>query len=130
MSTEGKKKKINKREMLEETKRLILEEDMVSHMSDSDDDRMDFVDADDEQAHDEVTRAYKKKGRALRAEEIDKYSRGRLDGLHESLLSNVMQQQDFNILSTSMRSMSKMTGNRPVSKKIMIRSITEQKQQT
>jgi len=42
---DGRKLKMSRREVLDETKRLIIEEDMMANMEDSDDDRMDFVDA-------------------------------------------------------------------------------------
>lgn len=42
--------------MLEETKRLLMEEDIVTNCQDSDDDRMDFIDAENEEITDNVTR--------------------------------------------------------------------------
>ena len=48
------RKKISKRQMLDETKRLLMEEDIVTNAQDSDDDRMDFIDPEDEQITDAI----------------------------------------------------------------------------
>ena len=44
--------------MLEETKRMLIEEDMVDN-NDSDDDRMDFMSARDEEVTDKLLRSYR-----------------------------------------------------------------------
>ena len=85
-----KNKVVTKREMLDETKRLLMEEDIVTCAHDSDDDRMDFVDAEAEEVTDKVVRARARKGRPLRADEIDRISHGLIDNLKESVLSSVM----------------------------------------
>ena len=56
--------KVTKREMLEETKRMLMEEDMVENM-DSDDDRMDFMSARDEEVTDKLLKSYRLKKRPL-----------------------------------------------------------------
>ena len=81
--------------MLDETKRLLMEEDIVTNAQDSDDDRLDFVDPEDEQITDAIVREFKKKRRPLRAEEIDRVSHGLVDNLKNSLLSNVMDPVDY-----------------------------------
>ena len=53
-----KDNKVTKREMLEETKRMLIEEDMVDN-NDSDDDRMDFMSARDEEVTDKLLRSYR-----------------------------------------------------------------------
>ena len=47
--------KLTRKEVIDETKRLIMEEDMMTNMDDSDDDRLDFIDAMDEEITDKVT---------------------------------------------------------------------------
>jgi len=62
--------KVSKREMIEETKRLIIEEDMMTNMDDSDDDRMDFMDAKDEEVTDNLLKSYRHKSRPLKISEV------------------------------------------------------------
>lgn len=81
--------------MLDETKRLLMEEDICTNALDSDDDRMDFVDAEDEEITDKVTREFKKKRRPLKASEIDKASHGLVDNLKESFLESVMDPSEY-----------------------------------
>ncbi len=73
--------------MIDETKRLIIEEDMMTNMDDSDDDRLDFIDAQDEEITDKITNEFRRKGRPLKASEIERISRGLVEGLKESVLS-------------------------------------------
>ena len=76
--------------MYEETKRLIIEEDICTNAGDSDDDRMDFLDPEDEMVTDKIVKAYVKKGRRLKASEVDRISYGMIGALKDSILSNVM----------------------------------------
>ncbi len=73
--------------MIDETKRLIIEEDMMTNMDDSDDDRLDFIDAQDEEITDKITNEFRRKRRPLKASEIERISRGLVEGLKESVLS-------------------------------------------
>ena len=88
-------KKISRKQMLDETKRLLMEEDIITNAQDSDDDRMDFVDAENEEITDRVVSAFRKKNRPLRANEIDRVSHGLVDHLKSSLLSNIMDPVDL-----------------------------------
>ena len=51
--------------MLEETKRLLIEEDIMTNMDDSDDDRLDFMDAKEEEVTDNLLKSYRQKSRPL-----------------------------------------------------------------
>jgi hypothetical protein len=73
--------------VIDETKRLIIEEDMMTNMDDSDDDRLDFIDAQDEEITDKITNEFRRKRRPLKASEIERISRGLVEGLKESVLS-------------------------------------------
>jgi len=64
-----------------------MEEDMMTNVDDSDDDRLDFIDAIDEEITDKVTSQFRKKRRPLKASEIEKISRGNFEGLKDSVLS-------------------------------------------
>ena len=89
--------------MLEETKRLLIEEDLVTNAQDSDDDRMDFLDPEDEMITDKIVKAYRKKGRRLKAREVERISRGMADKLKDSVLSQVMNKNQHNQLRESSR---------------------------
>lgn len=62
--------KVTKREMLEQTKRLLIEEDIATNMDDSDDDRLDFMDANAEEATDNLLKSYRQKSRPLKLSEV------------------------------------------------------------
>ena len=47
--------------MIDETKRLLMEEDIVTNAMDSDDDRMDFIDPENEEITDKISRKFNKK---------------------------------------------------------------------
>lgn len=87
--------------MIEQTKRLILEEDIITCQDDSDDDRMDFIDAEIEEITDKIVAEFKRRRRPLKASEIEKYSRGMVDNMKESVLSTVMNPVDYNFLTES-----------------------------
>jgi len=59
----------------------------MTNVDDSDDDRLDFIDAIDEEITDKVTSQFRKKRRPLKASEIEKISRGNFEGLKDSVLS-------------------------------------------
>lgn len=80
---------------------MILEEDIVTCQDDSDDDRMDFIDAEIEEITDKIVAEYKRRRRPLKASEIEKYSRGMVDNMKESVLSTVMNPVDYNFLTES-----------------------------
>lgn len=84
--------------MLDETKRLLMEEDICTNALDSDDDRMDFADAEMEEITDRVAQEFRKKQRPLKASEIDKVSHGLVGDLKESFLSNVMDPHEYQVL--------------------------------
>ena len=88
-------KKISKKTMLDETKRLLMEEDVATQMDDSDDDRLEFVDAEDEEVTDKVVREFKRKRRPLKVSEIERISRRGIDNMKDSVLSNVMHPSDY-----------------------------------
>ena len=50
---------------MDETKRLLMEEDIITNVMDSDDDRMDFIDPENEEIADKISRKFKKKKRPL-----------------------------------------------------------------
>lgn len=81
--------------MLDETKRLLMEDDLVTNAKDSDDDRMDFVDAEDEEITDKLVTEFRKKKRPLKASEVDRISRGLIGNLKGSVLSNLMDQTEY-----------------------------------
>ena len=81
--------------MLDETKRMLMEEDVATQMDDSDDDRMEFVDAEEEEVTDKVVREFKRKRRPLKVSEIERISRRNIDNLRDSILSNVMTPNDY-----------------------------------
>ena len=81
--------------MLEETKRMLMEEDVATQMDDSDDDRLEFVDAGDEEVTDKVIREFKRKRRPLKVHEVENISRGALDKMNNSVLSNVLTPDDY-----------------------------------
>jgi len=76
--------------MLDETKRLLMEDDLITNANDSDDDRMDFIDAENEEITDKLVTEFHKKKRPLRAQEIDRISHGLVGNLKGSILSNLM----------------------------------------
>jgi len=118
------KKRITKREMLDETKRLLMEEDIMTNCGDADDDRMDFLGADDEEITDKVVRKFKQKRRKLKASEIDKYSHGMVENLKESMLSQIMDPSEYQIMRESQRDFSYHMPNKPQSKrKYVLRSL-------
>ena len=59
----------------------------MTNMDDSDDDRLDFIDAQDEEITDKITNEFRRKRRPLKASEIERISRGLVEGLKESVLS-------------------------------------------
>ena len=55
---------------------------MATQMDDSDDDRMEFVDAEDEEVTDKVVREFKRKKRPLKVSEIEKISHRGIDNMN------------------------------------------------
>lgn len=88
-------KTISKKTMLDETKRMLMEEDVATQMDDSDDDRIEFADAEEEEVTDQVIREFKRKKRPLKVEEVEKISRRALDNMKDSILSNVLTPDDY-----------------------------------
>ena len=88
-------KTISKKTMLDETKRMLMEEDVATQMDDSDDDRLEFADAEEEEVTDQVIREFKRKKRPLKVEEVEKISRRALDNMKDSILSNVLTPDDY-----------------------------------
>ena len=78
-----------------------MEEDIITNAASSDDDRMDFIDAENEEITDKVTKEFQKKKRPLRASEIDRVSHGLVDNLKDSMLSQVMDPTDYQIMHES-----------------------------
>lgn len=81
--------------MLDETKRMLMEEDVATQMDDSDDDRMEFVDAEEQEVTDKVVREFKRKRRPLKVSEIERISRRNIDNMRDSILSNIMTPNDY-----------------------------------
>ena len=88
-------KTISKKNMLDETKRMLMEEDVATQMDDSDDDRMEFIDAEEEEVTDKVIREFKRKKRPLKVAEVEKIDRRAIDNMKDSVLSNVLNQDDY-----------------------------------
>ena len=88
-------KTISKKTMLDETKRMLMEEDVATQMDDSDDDRLEFADAEEEELTDQVIREFKRKKRPLKVAEVEKISRRALDNMKDSILSNVLTPDDY-----------------------------------
>ena len=74
---------------------MLMEEDVATQMDDSDDDRMEFVDAEDEEVTDKVIREFKRKRRPLKVHEVENISRRALDNMKDSILSNVLTPDDY-----------------------------------
>jgi len=96
-----KHNRVSKREMLEETKRLLIEEDIMTNMDDSDDDRMDFMDAKDEEVTDNLLKSHRHKSRPLKAHEVHHISQGLADNIKGSVLSQVMQNDEHAYLEVA-----------------------------
>ena len=120
----GGRKKLAKAEMLNQAKRIVLQDDIMIDNDDSDDDRMSFIDAEIEEITDRIVREYRRKKRPLKAEELEKMSHGLVDNVKESVLSNVMAPQEYMFLQVSQRDGSAGT-QRPQSRRILLRSLIE-----
>lgn len=101
MRNRAGKKKLTKKDMMEQTKRMILEEDLITCRDDSDDDAMDFMDNEIEEITAKIIQEWKRKRRPLKASEISRVSRGLVDNLKDSVLSNVMVPQEYQYIQQS-----------------------------
>lgn len=87
-------KKMSNKEKIEMLKRLVIEEDIANANDDSDDDRMAFDDARDEEITNQLLKSRRNVNRPLTVAEVDNVSRGRIDNLKGSVLSHVMHPND------------------------------------
>ena len=62
---------------------------------------MDFIDPENEEIADKISRKFNKKKRPLKAFEIDRISHGLIDNIKGSILSNVMDPVDYQVLHES-----------------------------
>ena len=117
--------RVTKREMIEEAKRMQIEEDMNTNMDDSDDDRNDFMDAKAEEATSHLLMSYRHKSRPLKIQEVHHISQGLADNIKGSVLSHVMREEDHQMLEM----MSQHSGFGEQNKKSdIIQSVAHQRQ--
>ncbi len=73
---------------------MLIAQDIEKGKDDSDDDRLGFEDARDEEITNNLLKSQRLAGRQLTTIEVDMISAGRIDNLKGSVLSHVMMPED------------------------------------
>ncbi len=103
---------------------MLIAQDIEKGKDDSDDDRLGFEDARDEEITNTLLKSQRLAGRQLTTMEVDMISAGRIDNLKGSVLSHVMMPEDvqqLDMISQSAYSNHK----RPQSRQIIFNSLIE-----